>query len=54
MYIGQQHHLSSSGEESFHLHFKNEMTETYTTIILLVALHGCENWSLTCREAHRL
>jgi len=23
-------------------------------IILLVALHGCENWSLTCREAHRL
>jgi hypothetical protein len=33
---------------------KNEMTETYTTIILLVAFHGCENWSLTCREAHRL
>jgi hypothetical protein len=26
----------------------------YKTIILLVVLHGCETWSLTLREEHRL
>jgi hypothetical protein len=26
----------------------------YTTIILPVVLHGCESWSLTLREGHRL
>jgi hypothetical protein len=26
----------------------------YKTIILLVALYGCETWSLTIREEHRL
>jgi hypothetical protein len=27
---------------------------TYKTIILLVVLYGCETWSLTLREEHRL
>jgi hypothetical protein len=26
----------------------------YKTIILLVSLYGCETWSLTLREEHRL
>jgi hypothetical protein len=26
----------------------------YKTIILLVVLHGCETWSLTLKEEHRL
>jgi hypothetical protein len=26
----------------------------YTTTILPVVLHGCETWSLTLREEHRL
>jgi hypothetical protein len=26
----------------------------YKTIILLVVLHGCETWSLTLREEHKL
>jgi hypothetical protein len=26
----------------------------YTIIILLVNLYGCETWSLTLREEHRL
>jgi hypothetical protein len=26
----------------------------YRTIILLVVLYGCETWSLTLREEHRL
>jgi hypothetical protein len=26
----------------------------YKTIILLVMLYGCETWSLTLREEHRL
>jgi hypothetical protein len=28
--------------------------KTHTTIILSVALYGCETWSLTLREEHRL
>jgi hypothetical protein len=28
--------------------------EIYKTIILLVVLYGCETWSLTLREEHRL
>jgi hypothetical protein len=28
--------------------------KTYKTIILLVVLYGCETWSLTLREKHRL
>jgi hypothetical protein len=29
-------------------------TRTYKTIILPVVLYGCETWSLTLREKHRL
>ena len=28
--------------------------KTYKTIILLVVLYGCETWSLTLKEEHRL
>ena len=30
------------------------MIKIYRTIILLVVLYGCENWSLTLREESRL
>jgi hypothetical protein len=33
---------------------KNIKIRIYKTIILPVALYGCETWSLTLREEHRL
>jgi hypothetical protein len=33
---------------------KNIRMLIYKTIILLVVLYGCETWSLTLREEHRL
>jgi hypothetical protein len=33
---------------------KNITIRIYDTIILLVVLYGCEIWSLTLREEHRL
>jgi hypothetical protein len=33
---------------------KNLKTRIYKTIILSVVLYGCETWSLTLREEHRL
>jgi hypothetical protein len=33
---------------------KNIKIRIYRTIILLVVLYGCETWSLTLREEHRL
>ena len=33
---------------------KNLKIEVYRTIILPVVLYGCETWSLTLREEHRL
>jgi hypothetical protein len=33
---------------------KNLKIKIYKTIILPVALYGCETWSLTLKEAHRL
>jgi hypothetical protein len=30
------------------------MVKIYKTIILLVVLYGCETWSVTLREEHRL
>jgi hypothetical protein len=33
---------------------RNVNVEIYKTIILLVVLYGCETWSLTLREEHRL
>jgi hypothetical protein len=33
---------------------KNTKIKIYRTIILPVVLYGCETWSLTLREKHRL
>jgi hypothetical protein len=33
---------------------RNVKVELYKTIILPVVLYGCETWSLTLREEHRL
>jgi hypothetical protein len=34
--------------------YKNTKIKIYRTIILPVVLYGCETWSLTLREEHRL
>jgi hypothetical protein len=34
--------------------YKNVKIEIFKTIILLLVLYGCEIWSLTLREEHRL
>jgi hypothetical protein len=34
--------------------FRNVKVKIYKTIILSVVLYGCEAWSLTLREEHRL
>jgi hypothetical protein len=39
---------------SSHLLSKNIKFKIYRTIILPVVLYGCETWSLTLREEHRL
>jgi hypothetical protein len=39
---------------SSHLLFRNVKIKIYKTIILPVVLYGCETWSLTLREEHRL
>jgi hypothetical protein len=39
---------------SFDLLSKNLKIRIYKTVILLVFLYGCETWSLTLREEHRL
>jgi hypothetical protein len=39
---------------SFCLLFRNVKVKIYKTIILPVDLHGCETWSPTLREEHRL
>jgi len=36
------------------LQSKNLKIKVHRTIILLVVLYGCETWSLTLREEHRL
>jgi hypothetical protein len=33
---------------------KNLKVKIYKTVILPVVLYGCETWSLTLREEHRL
>jgi hypothetical protein len=33
---------------------KNFKIRTYTTVILPLVLYGCETWSLTLRDEHRL
>ena len=44
------------GAETFVIQFvsKNLKIKIYRTIILPVVLYGCETWSLTMREEHRL
>jgi hypothetical protein len=39
---------------SSRLLFKNIKIRIYKTIILRVVRYGCETWSLTLREEHRL
>jgi hypothetical protein len=39
---------------SSHLLSKNVKIRTYKTTILAMVLYGCETWSLTLREGHRL
>jgi hypothetical protein len=39
---------------SFRLLSKNIKIRIYKTIILPVVLYGCETWSLTLREEHRM
>jgi hypothetical protein len=39
---------------SSHLISKNLKIKIYETVILPVVLHGCETWSLTLGEEHRL
>ena len=39
---------------SSHLLSKKLKVNTYKTTILPVVLYGCETWSLTLREEHRL
>jgi hypothetical protein len=34
--------------------FKNTKIKIYRTVILPVVLYGCETWSVTLREDHRL
>jgi hypothetical protein len=34
--------------------YTSDTLRMYKTIILLVVLYGCETWSLTLREEHRL
>jgi len=33
---------------------KNTQIEIHRTVILPIVLYGCETWSLTLREEHRL
>jgi hypothetical protein len=39
---------------SYHLLSRNVKVKICKTIILPVALYGCDTWSLTLREEHRL
>jgi hypothetical protein len=44
----------SSRSFVFLSHLKKLKTKIYKTVILPVILYGCETWSLTLREEHRL
>jgi hypothetical protein len=39
---------------SYSLLYKKQNIKIYRTIIVPVVLYGCETWSLTLREEHRL
>jgi hypothetical protein len=51
---GNACYLSVQNLLSSHLISKNLKIKMYKIVILPVVLHGCETWSLTLREGHRL
>jgi hypothetical protein len=52
--FGNAYYLSVQNLLSSRLLSKNVKIRIYKTIILRVVLCGCETWSLTLREEHRL
>jgi hypothetical protein len=52
--LGSACYHSAQNLLSSRLLSKNVKIRIYKTIILPVVLHGCETWSLTLREKHRL
>jgi hypothetical protein len=55
---GEPVHQMQAGEMSWSCSIRgtDKFIHNFTreTIILPVVLHGCENWSLTLREGHRV
>jgi hypothetical protein len=51
---GNACHHSVQSLLSSHLVSRNLKIRIYSTVILHVVLYGCETWSLTLREKHRL
>jgi hypothetical protein len=51
---GNACHCSVQNSLSSRFVSKNLKIQIYKTVILPVALYGCETWSLTLREEHRL
>jgi hypothetical protein len=51
---GNTCHHSVQSLLSSHLLSRNSKVKIYKTIILPVVLYGCETWSLSLREEHRL
>ena len=52
--MGNANYYSLEKILSSHLLSKKLEVNTYKTIILPIVLYGCETWSLTLREEHRL
>jgi hypothetical protein len=52
--LGNASYHSVHSLMSSHLLSRNFKVKIYKTIILPVVLYGCETWSLTVREEHRL
>ena len=52
--MGNAYYYSLEKILSSRLLSKKLIVKTYKTIILPVVLYGCETWSLTLREEHRL
>jgi hypothetical protein len=52
--LGNACYYSVQNLLSSHLLSRNVKVKIYKTVILPVVLYGCETWSLTLREEHRL
>jgi hypothetical protein len=52
--LGNACYYSVQSLLSSHLLSRNVKVKIYKNIILPVVLYGCETWSLTVREEHRL